>query len=98
MTLLRKSLYLDRAGIKNLTKFTADDGTGVQEWLDALCVKLENNYKLQRDAVLGKTAAETPNWWIREATAADVTAGLATAAGNLIVIHKTTGTKREFGA
>ena len=42
--------------------------------------------------------ASTPNWNVREATAADVTAGEAVAAGNLIIEHKTTLTKREFEA
>ncbi len=40
----------------------------------------------------------TPNWDIREATAADVTAGDAKVKGNLIVIHKTNGARDEFEA
>lgn len=40
----------------------------------------------------------TPNWDIREATAADVTAGNAKVKGNLIVKHKTSGAKDEFEA
>ncbi len=40
--------------------------------------------------------ASTANWNVREATAADVTAGKAKVAGDLIVEHKTNGTKREF--
>lgn len=37
----------------------------------------------------------TKSWSVREATAADVTAGDAAVAGNLIVVHKTSGTKFE---
>lgn len=40
----------------------------------------------------------TKSWSVREATAADVTAGDATAVGNLIVIHKTSGMKYEHEA
>ena len=40
--------------------------------------------------------ASTPNWNMREATAADVTAGEAQAAGNLIIEHKVNKTRREF--
>ena len=101
MSRLRKSLYLNRSGIKKLSRFqelSPGDETGLQEWLDKLVVILEENHKIVRDAIIGSTAAETPNWFIREANAADVTAGRAKAAGNLIVIHKTNGTKREFGA
>jgi len=53
---------------------------------------------IQRDVVQGGTAAETPNWFVREATAMDVTAGNAKAVGNLIVLHKTDGTKYEYEA
>ena len=42
--------------------------------------------------------ASTPNWNVREATAADVTAGEAVAVGNLIIEHKTNLTRREFEA
>ena len=38
----------------------------------------------------------TVNWNIREATALDVTNGVATAAGNLLIEHKINGTKREI--
>ena len=93
MSKLRKSLGIDRVGIKQLFTFNA-----IQIWLDKMVVILENNYRLQRDVVQGGTASETPNWLIREVTAADVTAGNGTVVGNLIVEHKTSGTKREFGA
>ncbi len=96
MANIRKTLGIDRVGIKRITRFTANDGTGLQEWLDRLIVVLEENYKLQRDVVLGSTAAETPNWFIREANAADVTANEAKAVGNLIVENKVTGSKYEF--
>lgn len=42
--------------------------------------------------------SSTANWNIREATAADVTAGQAQAVGNLIVEHKANGTRHEFEA
>ncbi len=44
----------------------------------------------------GKKIGESSNWIIEEASAADVTAGLAKVAGDLIIRHKTSGTKKEF--
>ncbi len=46
----------------------------------------------------GKKLGQTTNWVIEEANAADVAAGLAVVAGNLIVRHKVNGTKHEFEA
>ncbi len=46
----------------------------------------------------GRKLGETSNWVIEEATAADVTAGLAKVAGDLIIRHKTTCTKEEIEA
>ena len=46
----------------------------------------------------GKKLGETTDWIIEQATAQDVIDGLAIEAGDLIVRHKTTGTKREFEA
>lgn len=45
-----------------------------------------------------KKVGETTNWVIEESNAADVTAGLAKETGDLIIRHKTNGTKREFEA
>lgn len=91
MSFIRRKLGLDRIGIKKI--LTIAD---VRLYLDRMIVTLEENHKFVRDAIVGSTAAETSNWKIREATAADVTAGEATAVGNLIVIHKTSGMKHEF--
>ncbi|MCK5613403.1 hypothetical protein KAR91_66650 [Candidatus Pacearchaeota archaeon] len=91
MSDVRKTIGLDRAGIRQINDFGK-----LRIWLDRLVVTLEENYKLQRNVTQGSTAAETPNWFIREANAADVTANEALAVGNLIVEHKTNGTKREF--
>ena len=91
MSFLKRKIGLDRPGIKLLFSWKA-----LQIWLDRLVVDLEESYRLQRDVVMGNTAAETSNWFIREATAADVTASEARAVGNLIVEHKTNGTKFEF--
>ncbi len=93
MSKLRKTLGIDRVQIKRLFNFK-----DLQLWLDRLAVILEENYQLQRDVVLGSTAAETPKWTIREANAEDVTAGEARAVGNLIMEHKTNGTKYELEA
>lgn len=93
MSKIRKTFGLDRVGIKRIFSFKE-----LQIWLDRLIVTLEENYKLQRDVVRGSTAAETPNWFIREANAADVTAGEARAVGNLIMEHISTGTKYELEA
>ena len=91
MSRLRKTLSIDRAGIKRILDFSA-----LQIWLDRLTVILEENYGLQRDVVQGGTAAETPNWRVREANATDVAASEARAVGNLIVEHKTNGTRFEY--
>ena len=90
MSKIRKTLGLDRVGIKRLFGFKE-----LQIWLDRLVVVLDENYSLQRDFIQGGTAAETPNWIIRESNAADVTAGEARAVGNLIVVNKATGSKFE---
>ena len=45
-----------------------------------------------------KKIGESSNWIIEEANAADVTAGLAKVEGDLILRHKTSGTKREWEA
>ncbi len=91
MSKLRKKLGIDRVQIRRIFDFES-----LQDWLDKLTVILEDNYRLQRDVAQGSTAAETPNWFIRDATVADVTAGDAQSVGNLIVENKTTGTKHEF--
>ena len=93
MSKIRKTLGIDRVGIKHIVNFKI-----LQIWLDKLVVVLEENYSLQRDVVQGGTAAETPNWFVREANATDVTDGNATAVGNLIVTHKVNGMKHEFEA
>jgi len=93
MSHLRKNLGIDRVGVRKIFDFKS-----LQLWLDKLVVILDENYKLQRDVVQGVTAAETPSWFIREANAADVTAGEARAVGNLIMEHKTNGTKYELEA
>ncbi len=93
MSRIRKTLGIDRVGIRRIVGFR-----DLRLWLDRLSVILEENYRLQRDVVLGSTAAETPNWFIREATADDVTASQARAVGNLIMEHKTNGTKYELEA
>lgn len=93
MSKLRRTLGLDRIGIKRILDFST-----LRMWLDRVVMTLEENYRLEREVVMGPTAAETPNWFVREATAADVTAGNARAVGNLIVEHKTNGTKHEFEA
>jgi len=45
-----------------------------------------------------KKIGETSNWVIEEANAADVSAGRAKVAGDLIIRHKTEGTKNEYEA
>lgn len=93
MSKLRKTLGIDRVGIERMTTVSE-----VQDWLRKLAILLEENYRLQLDAFLGSTAAETPNWFIREANTVDVAAGNARAVGNLIFVHKTNGTKFEHEA
>lgn len=91
MSRLPKTSGIDRAGIKRIVNFES-----LRQWLDRFAVNYERIYQSQINVVQGSTASETPNWLIREATAADVTANEAVAVGNLIVEHKVNGTKHEF--
>ena len=92
MSKLPKSMQLDEVGIGRIS--VKDDS---KSWLKRLLRRLDFIYRIMRDQIeLGGTL--TKNWEIREATAADVTAGDAAAVGNLIVRHKTNGTKYEFEA
>ena len=85
-------MQLDEVGIGRIS--VKDDS---KNWLKRLLRRLDFIYRIMRDQIeLGGTL--TKNWEIREATAADVTAGDAAAVGNLIVRHKTNGTKFEFEA
>ena len=92
MSKLPKSMQLDEVGIGRIS--VKDDS---KNWLKRLLRRLDFIYRIMRDQIeLGGTS--TQNWEIREATAADVTAGDSVAVGNLIVRHKTNGTKYEFEA
>ena len=85
-------MQLDEVGIGRLP--VKDD---TKNWLTRLLRRLDFIYRTMRDQIeLG--GAATQNWEIREATAADVTAGDSVAVGNLIVRHKTNGTRFEFQA
>ena len=85
-------MQLDEVGIGRLS--VKKDS---KSWLKRLLRRLDFIYRTMRDQIeLGGTS--TQNWEIREATAADVTAGDSVAVGNLIVRHKTNGTKFEFEA
>ena len=85
-------MQLDEVGIGRLP--VKDD---TKNWLTRLLRRLDFIYRTMRDQIeLGGTS--TQNWEIREATAADVTAGDSVAVGNLIVRHKTNGTRFEFQA
>ncbi len=85
-------MQLDEVGIGRIS--VKDDS---KNWLKRLLRRLDFIYRIMRDQIeLGGTL--TKNWEIREATAADVTAGDSVAVGNLIVRHKTNGTKFEFEA
>jgi hypothetical protein len=56
------------------------------------------DYRGRYSPKTGKKAGETNNWIIEEANAADVTVGRAKVAGDLIIRHKTNGTKYEYEA
>lgn len=90
MSKLPKSMELDEVGIGRLPVKQE-----TKDWLVRLLRKLDKIYRTQRD-VIESGGMNTDNWEIREAEDADVTAGDAQAEGNLIVLHKTTGTKYEF--
>lgn len=81
---------IDRSTIENMK--TVDD---VKQWLRRFIVNLDEWVATIYDNI-ENGGLGTPNWNVKEATAADVTAGNAVAAGNLIVEHKTEGTKHEF--
>lgn len=66
----------------------------VPVWDDTLKRYVPATLPSLSDKILG----ETTNWIMEEADADDVTADLAKAVGNLIVRHKTNGTKRSFEA
>ena len=51
----------------------------------------------QLEIVVGtNTGGSGPNWLIREATTADVSAGNAATTGNLLISHRTGGVRTEF--
>ncbi len=91
MSTIPKRIGLDKIGIKMIFKFPE-----LQVYLTRMVEILENNNRQYHDAILGSTLGETPNWFMREATADDVTNSQARVVGNLIVLHKTNGTKFEF--
>lgn len=92
MSNLPKSMQLDEIGIGRLS-VKQDTKT----WLVRLLRRLDLIYRAMRDQIeLG--GALTKDWEIRQSTAEDVTAGDSAAVGNLIVRHKTNGTKFEFEA
>ena len=92
MSRTANTLRLNRSGIETLPVKEE-----VKVWLRNLVDELDENNKLVRD-FLEAGGFATKSWRGREATAADVTAGDAAAEGNLITVHKTSGTKREVEA
>ncbi len=90
--ILPNILPIDRSAIRGL-KSTAD----IVQWLETYVRALDGQYAKLRDTI-NNFGMGTANWDVREATDADVTASKAQAAGNLIVINKTSGTKHEFEA
>lgn len=90
MIKMRKNLELDRMGIERLPIADSE-----KHWLKNLVDELQKAYRRTRENIAAG-GASTANWDIRDATAADVTAGEARAAGNLLMYHKTNGTKHEI--
>ena len=91
MSRLPNATGYDKVGVKLINSWPK-----FQEWMERHLDQMEMLYRLAHGDITGDTAAETSSWKMREATAADVTAGNAHAAGNLIIIHKTSGTRHEF--
>lgn len=92
MSKLPKTLELDMEGIERLPL-----PEEVKVWLRRLVYDLEEKYKFQFDhAEAGGFG--TKNWKAKEADSDDVTNGSARAAGNLILSHRTNGTKFEIEA
>ncbi len=87
--LLPPRLPIDRSAIEGIK--TVDD---VKQWLRNYVTALDKQYAKQLDTI-NNFGMSTTNWDVREATAADVTNGDAAAVGNLISIHRTTGTTNE---
>lgn len=90
--ILPRTLPIDRSAIRGL-KSTAD----VVQWLESYVRALDGQYAKLRNTI-NNFGMGTANWDVREATDDDVTASKAQAAGNLIVTHKTNGTRHEFEA
>ena len=92
MSKIKKTIGLDKIGIESLSMPEKD-----KQYFRQLVGQLEQMHReMKEQAEAG--GASTRNWEIREATAADVTAGSAAAVENLIVRHKTNGTKFEHEA
>jgi len=87
---LPKTLPIDKMTLSRVT--TVNE---LQAWLARFVRDLDLLWDDIYDQI-ENGGAGTPNWDIKEAKAADVTAGDANAVGDLMVKHKTTGTERLF--
>lgn len=71
------------------------DFKDVRQWLKNYTTTMDE-YFLKLKDTLENFGAGTENWDFRESTAEDVTDGNAHAVGNALIIHKTSGVKREY--
>lgn len=92
MSRLPKTLELDKEGIERLQL-----SESVKVWLRRLCFDLEEKYKLEYQHC-ESGGFGTKNWQVKESNSDDVANGSARSAGNLILTHRTNGTKFEIEA
>lgn len=81
---------IDTAAIRSIK-----DMKDVRQWLTNYTTAMDKYFRLLKDTI-DNFGMGTADWDIRQASADDVTNGDAAVAGNLIVIHKTSGRKGEF--
>ena len=91
----KKMLLPDFNNLKAIAK--SDFERQLVQWIHSLYDMLQKNHQNILDfAEAG--GMSTADWDIKQATAADVANGDAVAAGNLLTVHKTSGTKSEIEA
>ncbi len=89
---ITRRIAIKRADIRGLR--TPED---IANWLDKFTKELDKWTATVYDHI-ENGGLGTPNWNIRQAREIDVVDGNAKVIGNLLIEHKTTGTKHEFEA
>ncbi len=97
MSLLPKNMDLPDSETLQLRGMPGNDRMEIKGFMKSLTDKVQNSYRLIRDHMEAGGMA-TANWVVREATAVDVANDEALAVGNLIVVHRDSGSKFEHEA